>query len=212
MFTDLGICSGHLLRGMPVARRRLTLCVLIISVFLHRQHARRLVVPRIGNTRTVLARRADRLYRHRLLGLYRQTAPEPCDISRLAGPSATCRRLRDNAAMTHAADPRPRLRPDHRRLRFRRRRRHPGRPEDLRRAWRARPVRDRRADRAAHARRDRGARAAGRNSCARRSMPASTISTIGAVKLGMLANAEVIHAVADALRALAPAASWCWIR
>lgn len=33
MFTDLGIMLGHALRGMQVARRRLALCVLIISFF-----------------------------------------------------------------------------------------------------------------------------------------------------------------------------------
>ncbi len=33
MFTDLGIMLGHALRGMPVARRRLALCGLIISFF-----------------------------------------------------------------------------------------------------------------------------------------------------------------------------------
>ena len=33
MFTDLGIMLGHALRGMPLARRRLALCVLIISFF-----------------------------------------------------------------------------------------------------------------------------------------------------------------------------------
>src|SRR3546814_2015386 len=33
MFTDLGIMLGHALRGMPVARRRLALCVLIIGFF-----------------------------------------------------------------------------------------------------------------------------------------------------------------------------------
>lgn len=33
MFTDLGIMLGHTLRGMPVAHRRLALCVLIISFF-----------------------------------------------------------------------------------------------------------------------------------------------------------------------------------
>ncbi len=34
MFTDLGITLGHTLRGLPVARRRLALCVVIISAFL----------------------------------------------------------------------------------------------------------------------------------------------------------------------------------
>ena len=33
MFTDLGIMLGHALRGMPLARRRLGLCVLVISFF-----------------------------------------------------------------------------------------------------------------------------------------------------------------------------------
>lgn len=34
MFTDLGITLGHALRGLPVARRRLWLCLVIISAFL----------------------------------------------------------------------------------------------------------------------------------------------------------------------------------
>jgi len=34
MFTDLGISLGHALRGLPVERRRLRLCCLIISGFL----------------------------------------------------------------------------------------------------------------------------------------------------------------------------------
>jgi uncharacterized membrane protein YoaK (UPF0700 family) len=34
MFTDLGITLGHALRGLPVARRRLALCLVIISAFL----------------------------------------------------------------------------------------------------------------------------------------------------------------------------------
>jgi hypothetical protein len=34
MFTDLGIGLGHALRGMPVQRRRLLLCTLIIAGFL----------------------------------------------------------------------------------------------------------------------------------------------------------------------------------
>lgn len=33
MFTDLGIMLGHALRGMPVARRRLGLCVVVIALF-----------------------------------------------------------------------------------------------------------------------------------------------------------------------------------
>jgi uncharacterized membrane protein YoaK (UPF0700 family) len=33
MFTDLGIMLGHALRGMPVARKRLGLCVVVISMF-----------------------------------------------------------------------------------------------------------------------------------------------------------------------------------
>ncbi|TWI04754.1 uncharacterized membrane protein YoaK (UPF0700 family) [Luteimonas cucumeris] len=33
MFTDLGIMLGHAVRGMPLARRRLALCTLIISFF-----------------------------------------------------------------------------------------------------------------------------------------------------------------------------------
>ena len=34
MFTDLGITLGHALRGLPVARRRLWLCLVIITSFL----------------------------------------------------------------------------------------------------------------------------------------------------------------------------------
>ena len=34
MFTDLGITLGHALRGLPVARRRLWLCLVIIASFL----------------------------------------------------------------------------------------------------------------------------------------------------------------------------------
>lgn len=34
MFTDLGIMLGHALRGLPLARRRLWLCLVIISAFL----------------------------------------------------------------------------------------------------------------------------------------------------------------------------------
>lgn len=33
MFTDLGLMLGHALRGLPVAHRRLALCVLIIAFF-----------------------------------------------------------------------------------------------------------------------------------------------------------------------------------
>ncbi|MGV8940220.1 MAG: YoaK family protein [Lysobacter sp.] len=33
MFTDLGIMFGHAMRGMPLGRRRLALCVLIIGFF-----------------------------------------------------------------------------------------------------------------------------------------------------------------------------------
>jgi len=33
MFTDLGIMLGHTLRGMPIARRRLGLCLVVISCF-----------------------------------------------------------------------------------------------------------------------------------------------------------------------------------
>ncbi|MET1160966.1 MAG: YoaK family protein [Pseudoxanthomonas sp.] len=34
LFTDLGIAVGHALRGMPVAKRRLALCSLVICAFL----------------------------------------------------------------------------------------------------------------------------------------------------------------------------------
>ena len=72
----------------------------------------------------------------------------------------------------------PPLRPDHRRLRFRRRRRHPGRPQDLRRASACTGCR---AIAALTAQHTRGVTAVHvpptSTSCARRSTPASTIST-----------------------------------
>ncbi len=34
LFTDIGIALGHALRGMPIARRRFALCVLVICSFL----------------------------------------------------------------------------------------------------------------------------------------------------------------------------------
>ena len=34
MFTDLGVSIGHAMRGLPVARRRLWLCLLVIAAFL----------------------------------------------------------------------------------------------------------------------------------------------------------------------------------
>lgn len=34
LFTDIGIAAGHALRGMPIPRRRVALCLLVISAFL----------------------------------------------------------------------------------------------------------------------------------------------------------------------------------
>src|SRR3546814_1861390 len=65
------------------------------------------------------------------------TAADPAHVKSFpeaAPPPRTQRNESSTHVQTHQ-------RADHRRLRFRRRRRHPGRPEDLRRARRARPVR-----------------------------------------------------------------------
>ena len=48
MFTDLGIFLGHALRGLPVDRRRLRLCYLIISAFLAGGMAGSFAFHRIG--------------------------------------------------------------------------------------------------------------------------------------------------------------------
>ncbi|TWI12529.1 YoaK family protein [Aerolutibacter ruishenii] len=48
MFTDLGIGLGHALRGMPLQRRRLLLCVLIISSFFAGAVAGALLFGRMG--------------------------------------------------------------------------------------------------------------------------------------------------------------------
>ena len=48
MFTDLGIMLGHLLRGLPLARRRLALCSLVISFFFAGGVVGALLFARIG--------------------------------------------------------------------------------------------------------------------------------------------------------------------
>ena len=91
-------------------------------------------------------------------------------------------------------------RTDDRRLRLRGRRRHPGRPEGVRRHGRARHERDRRADRAEHDRRDRGARGA---AGVRRAQLDAVFDDLGvdAAKTGMLFSRAMIETVADVPRA-----------
>jgi uncharacterized membrane protein YoaK (UPF0700 family) len=48
MFTDLGIFLGHSMRGLPVERRRLWLCVLVITGFLGGGIAGSLLFARVG--------------------------------------------------------------------------------------------------------------------------------------------------------------------
>jgi uncharacterized membrane protein YoaK (UPF0700 family) len=48
MFTDLGIGLGHALRGLPLQRRRLLLCGLIIACFLAGGIAGAVLFSRIG--------------------------------------------------------------------------------------------------------------------------------------------------------------------
>ncbi|HJW47164.1 MAG TPA: YoaK family protein [Lysobacter sp.] len=48
MFTDLGIGFGHALRGMPLQRRRLMLCSLIITCFLSGGVAGAVLFARVG--------------------------------------------------------------------------------------------------------------------------------------------------------------------
>lgn len=48
MFTDLGIGIGHALRGLPLARRRLLLCALVISAFFAGSVIGTLLFVRIG--------------------------------------------------------------------------------------------------------------------------------------------------------------------
>jgi hypothetical protein len=90
--------------------------------------------------------------------------------------------------------PSPAQRFNHRRFRLGRRRRDSGRSQDLRCAWAARPFRDCRAHRPEHARRDGGARAAS-GFAARADRSCFDDFRVGAVKLGVLANKEVIDAL-----------------
>ena len=48
MFTDLGLMLGHAMRGLPLARRRLALCVLVIACFFTGGVAGALVFARLG--------------------------------------------------------------------------------------------------------------------------------------------------------------------
>jgi len=48
MFTDLGIMIGHALRGLPLARRRLALCSLVIAFFFAGGVAGALLFARLG--------------------------------------------------------------------------------------------------------------------------------------------------------------------
>ncbi|MET0807134.1 MAG: YoaK family protein, partial [Pseudoxanthomonas sp.] len=48
LVTDIGIAMGHALRGMPVARRRLALCVLVTTSFLCGGIAGALLYSRFG--------------------------------------------------------------------------------------------------------------------------------------------------------------------
>src|SRR5690606_803468 len=50
MFTDLGIGIGHALRGMPLQKRRLLLCMLIISAFFCGAALGALLFARLGYT------------------------------------------------------------------------------------------------------------------------------------------------------------------
>jgi uncharacterized membrane protein YoaK (UPF0700 family) len=50
MFTDLGIMLGHALRGLPLARRRLALCALVIGFFFAGGLAGALLFARFGYT------------------------------------------------------------------------------------------------------------------------------------------------------------------
>ena len=90
----------------------------------------------------------------------------------------------------------------HRRLGFLRRRRHPGRPEDLCRARRLRRLRHHGADRAEHAAASAASIRCRPISSPRRSMPCSPISPSSAVKIGMVAQLATIDAIAAGLDAL----------
>ena len=82
------------------------------------------------------------------------------------------------------------------------RRRHPGRPQDVCRARRLRRLRDHGADRAEHQGRQRHPRRCRPSSSPRRSMRCFPISTVGAVKIGMVAHPPVIDAIVAGLSAL----------
>ena len=75
MFTDLGIGLGHALRGLPLQRRRLSLCALIISAFLVGGVFGALLFARVGTdalllpaTLTGVVGVGYAIYRQRTLG------------------------------------------------------------------------------------------------------------------------------------------------
>ena len=75
MFTDLGIGLGHALRGLPLQRRRLSLCALIISAFLAGGVFGALLFARVGTdalllpaTLTGVVGVGYAIYRQRTLG------------------------------------------------------------------------------------------------------------------------------------------------
>ena len=98
-------------------------------------------------------------------------------------------------------DPR---RAHHRRFGFVRRRRHPGRPQELCRARRLRRLRHHRADRAEYARRQRHPSGAGRFRHRADRCGISPISTSHAVKIGMVAQLATIDAIVAGLTRWSP--------
>jgi uncharacterized membrane protein YoaK (UPF0700 family) len=75
MFTDLGIGLGHALRGLPLQRRRLALCALIITAFLIGGVLGALLFARMGADAllvpaalTGLVGTGYAIYRHRAIG------------------------------------------------------------------------------------------------------------------------------------------------
>ena len=110
-------------------------------------------------------------------------------LSLAADPGTAARTLRGVVEAALAKRPRhDRHRAHHRRLGFERRRRHPGGPEDLRRARRLWRVRHHRADRAEHARRRRHPRRAARFHRRANRRRVLRPRHIGAVKIGMLSQ------------------------
>ena len=78
MFTDLGIGLGHALRGLPLQRRRLALCALIISTFLVGGVLGALAFARVGTDALLIPALLTgavgigyTIYRHRAMGAAR---------------------------------------------------------------------------------------------------------------------------------------------